>query len=166
MSQSGIVIDGLEFASRHETASGRLSFSVLPRLQELLAEGSGGIDFEVSGDFSEGRAFLAVKLEGRLPLVCQRCLETVPFDLNLRSRMLLVMPGEHWPEDGQPGGLDDESCDAIEASHELELIPLLEEEILLALPIAPRHETCRLPGTNRLTREPSPFARLAGLRRN
>jgi len=161
-----MVIDSLEFASRHETASGRLPLSALPRLNELLAGVVGGIDYEVSGESSGGQAYLVVNLEGRLPLVCQRCLGAVDFDLKVRSRMLLVEPGTNWPEDGEPGGLDDESCDAIEASRELDLVPLLEEEVLLALPVVPRHEACQLPATQQTSREASPFARLAGLKRN
>lgn len=162
-----MVIDSLEFASRREIASGRLLLVALPRMNELLvAEEFGGIDFEVSGESSGGQTFLVVKLEGRLPLVCQRCLGAVHFDLSVRSRMLLVEPGTNWPEDGEPGGLDDESCDAIEASRELDLVPLLEEEVLLALPIVPRHEACELPATQQPSHEASPFARLAGLKRN
>lgn len=161
-----MVIDSLDFASRHGTTSGRLPLSALPRLNELLAGTIGGIDYEVSGESSGGRAFLVVNLEGRLPLVCQRCLGAVHFYLSVRSRMLLVEPGANWPGDGEPGGLDDESCDAIEASCELDLVALFEEEVLLALPIVPRHEACELPATQQPSREASPFARLAGLKRD
>lgn len=166
MSERGLVIDSVAFASRRGIVSGRLQLSTLPRLQALLSDVSGGIDFEVSGESSEGRVFLAVKLEGRLPLQCQRCLDATLFDLSVHSRVLLVMPGENWPEDGQPGGLDDALCDAIEASRELDLVPVLEEEVLLALPIVPRHEKCELPASNQSFREASPFAQLAGLKRN
>lgn len=161
-----MVIDSLEFARRHETLSGRLQLSTLPRLAEVLFDASGSLDFEVSGETAGGDAFLAVKLEGALPLICQRCLGALVFALSVNSRMMLVGPGSPWPDDGQVGGLEDEACDAIEASGDLELAPLLEEEILLALPIAPRHEHCEPPVATTASIEASPFAKLARIKCN
>lgn len=166
MSQRGMVIDSLEFARRHGTLSGRLQLNTLPRLAEALFDASGSLDFEVSGETAGGEAFLAVKLEGALPLICQRCLGALAFALSVRSRMMLVEPGAAWPDDGQVGGLEDEACDAIEASRELDLAPLLEEEILLALPIAPRHEHCEPPVATTVSKEASPFAQLARIKCN
>lgn len=161
-----MVIDSLEFARRQATLSGRLPLSTLRRLTGMLFDASGSIDYEVSGETAGGESILAVKLEGTLPLTCQRCLGAMTFALCVRSRMLLVEPGAQWPEDGQVGGLEDEACDAIEASRELNLAPLLEEEILLALPIAPRHEHCEPPMAATASKEASPFAQLARLKRN
>lgn len=166
MSQRGMVIDSLEFARRHEALSGRLQLSTLPRLVEVLFDTSGSLDFEVSGETAGGDAFLAVKLEGALPLICQRCLGALAFELSVNSRMMLVEPGSPWPNDDQTGGLEDEACDAIEASGNLDLAPLLEEEILLALPIAPRHEHCEPPAAARVSKEASPFAKLARIKCN
>jgi uncharacterized protein len=166
MSQRGLVIDSLEFARRHESIFGRLQLGTLPRLAEVLSDASGSLDYEVSGETAGGEAFLTVKLDGSLSLVCQRCLGPLAFALSVRSRMMLVEPGTPWPEDGQIGGLEDETCDAIEVSRELDLAPLLEEEILLALPIAPRHEHCKPPVAKTASEEASPFAQLARLKRN
>ena len=115
MSQRGMVIDSLEFARRHEALSGRLQLSTLPRLVEVLFDTSGSLDFKVSGETAGGDAFLAVKLEGALPLICQRCLGALVFELSVNSRMMLVEPGSPWPDDGQTGGVGDEACDAVEA---------------------------------------------------
>jgi uncharacterized protein len=167
MPQRGMVIDGLEFARHHESITGRLRLGILPRLAEWLTDASGSLSFEVTGESEGGDAFLVVKLEGALSLLCQRCLGTLPYVLSLNSRMMLVPPGDPWPEDSQVGGLEDETCDAIEASRELDLVPLLEEEILLALPIAPRHEHCELPMSTAEAKAVSPFAKtLAGFKRS
>jgi len=160
-----MVIDSLEFARRRGTVSGRLRLSTLPRLADVLFDVSGSIAYEVTGETEGGEAFLRVKLEGMLPLICQRCLGEIKFALSGRSRLMLVEPGATWPEDGQVGGLEDENCDAIEASRELDLSPLLEEEILLALPIAPRHDRCEPPEAKISSKEASPFAQLARLKR-
>lgn len=166
MSQRGMVIDGLEFARRHGTLSGRLRLDTLPRLSGALADDAGGLEYEVSGETAGGEAFLALKVDGPLRLICQRCLGVLEFALIVRRRVMLIEPGSPWPDDSQVGGLEDESCDAIEASHELDLTPLLEEEILLALPIAPRHDRCEPPLAAAVSKEASPFAKLARLKQN
>jgi uncharacterized protein len=56
-----------------------------------------------------------------------------------------MAPGEEWPDDD----LADDSADAIEAEKALAVLSLIEEEVLLALPIAPRHEQCEPPSAAR-----------------
>lgn len=160
-----MVIDGLEFARRHGRLSGRLQLGTLPRLSEVLFDVSGSLDYEASGEAVGGNAFLTLNLEGPLRLTCQRCMDALEFAFSMRSRLRLVETDSPWPDDGHIGGLEDEACDAIEASHELDLIPLLEEEILLALPVSPRHEHCVQPVAS-ASKEASPFAQLARLKHN
>ena len=166
MSQLGLVIDSLEFAQRHGALSGRLQLSTLPRLTEVLFDTTGDLEYEVSGETAGDRDYLVLILAGLLRLTCQRCLGALEFALNVRNRVMLVEPGSPWPDDDQVGGLEDEACDAIEALHELDLAPLVEEEILLALPIAPRHERCEPPATGAASEAASPFVQLARLKRN
>ncbi len=161
-----MVIDSLEFARRQGRLAGRLGLDGLPRLAEILFDNAGSLEYEVSGETAGSAAFLILKLDGPLLLTCQRCLGGLEFDLSLSRRMLLLEPGMPWPEDDQAGGLEDEDCDALEASRELDLAPLLEEEILLALPIAPRHERCDPPHSLAGLEKVSPFALLARLKRN
>lgn len=164
MSQLGLVIDSLEYARCCGSLSGRLQLGTLPRLSEALIDTSGSIGYEVTGETEGERAFLELKLEGVLPLICQRCLAELDFPLSEHRRMMLIEPGSSWPEDSQAGGLEDEACEAIEASREMDLASLMEDEILLALPIAPRHECCKRPAEAADTSEPTPFAQLARLK--
>jgi uncharacterized protein len=161
MSQQGMVIDSLEFARRHGTLSGSLDPSSLPRLAELLFEGGGNLEFAVTGETTGAEAFLALSVDGLLQLTCQRCLGGLRHPVHIRSRLLLVAPGARWPDEE----LEEDEYDAVEAAHELNLVPLLEEEILLALPIAPRHAECSVPGFMPAAEAVSPFAGLAGLKR-
>lgn len=52
-----------------------------------------------------------------------------------------MAPGEEWPDDD----LADDSADAIEAEKALAVLSLVEEEVLLALPIAPDALSTRAP---------------------
>lgn len=166
MSERGTVIDSLEFARRHGTLSGRLKLSSLSRLSEVLFDASGSLNFDVAGETVGSEAFLALQIDGRIQLTCQRCLGALDFSLSVFSRLMLVEPGLPWPDDGQVGGLEDEACDAIDASREMDLVPLIEEEILLTLPISPTHERCEPPKAVAASMEVSPFAQLARLKRN
>lgn len=166
MSQQGMVIDSLEFARQRGVLSGRLELRQLPRLADVLFDANGNLDFAASGEMKAKAAgeeySLALSIEGMLRLICQRCLGALEYPVRIRSRLILVQPGAPWPEET----LEDDAGDAIEAGRELDLVPLLEEEILLSLPIAPRHATCEAPGNPAAAGETSPFAKLAQLKRS
>lgn len=166
MSQRDMFIDVLDFTRRLGKMSGSIQLDSMPRLESMLSHASGDLEFEVSGETLGEKAFLSLKLKGPMQLICQRCLGPFALDLVVDSRVLLVEPGQPWPDDAQVGGLEDWGCDVIEASRELDLAPLLEDEILLALPISPRHEHCEPPKAEALSTKASPFDQLRRLKRN
>ncbi|KAF0165000.1 MAG: hypothetical protein FD157_1681 [Rhodocyclaceae bacterium] len=84
------------------------------------------------------------------------------FPLAIRSRLQLMAPGEDWPDDD----LEDDSVDAITAEADLMVQSLVEDEVLLALPIAPRHEECESPLASASGHGASPFAALADLKKH
>jgi len=180
MSQQGVVINSLEFARQQNTLSGQLELGALPRLADVLFDkgvesggkvAGGKVDFrlagvaavKIGGAKSEDHA-LKLEVDGVLYLICQRCLGALEYPICIRRRLVLVKPGSSWSDDDLE--LEDDGSDEIEASRELQVAALVEEEILLALPIAPRHETCVAPGNTAASRESSPFATLAQLKRS
>ena len=62
--------------------------------------------------------------------------------------------------------LEDESCDAIHFAGTIDVASLVEDEILLELPVFARHEVCEPPGPWEAGEKPSPFAVLAQLKRS
>jgi len=158
-----MVIDGLEFARRDNRACGQLAVAELQRVAEFLVSAKGELDCEVRGGQSEddrGHFELRLKIKGELQLRCQRCLGALRFPLNLNKRLRLVGPGAEWPEDN----VEDEGSDAVEASGEMGVGSLIEDEVLLALPISPRHETCNTPQQQGTKQDASPFAVLRNLK--
>ncbi|MCX7896584.1 MAG: YceD family protein [Rhodocyclaceae bacterium] len=157
-------VDGHAFAATGGALVGHLMLADLPRLADLLLEREGSLACIIRGE--EGvdasgrrRAYLSLEIAGSLVLQCQRCLEPLSFECCLRRRLMLIRPGEPWPEDE----LYEDGFDAIETTEALGLRDLIEDEILLALPIAPRHETCQPPARFEAGGRPTPFAILAGL---
>jgi len=60
--------------------------------------------------------------------------------------------------------LEDDSRDFLPVVKELDVAELVEDEILLALPVAPRHEKCGLPGAAEAGDRVNPFTVLGGLK--
>ena len=157
------VIDSLEFARTGQTLRGSLPLPGLSRLKDSLADAVGTIEFEVTGgQDARSRPILTVAIHGMLHLRCQRCLEALDYPLRLVNTLLLVAAGA-----GAAGELDDEDVEWIESSRELEVASLVEDEILLSLPYAPRHEEgqCEQGQTAAKDGAGSPaFAKLAALK--
>jgi uncharacterized protein len=158
-----MVIDGPEFAKRGSRVGGEIAVAELSRLVEYLADQSGKLDCEVQGgrsDDGNGRFELRLSVDGELQLRCQRCLEAMRYPLQLRRRLRLVAPGAEWPEDD----VEDEDFDAIEASKEMVVGSLIEDEVLLVLPVSPRHDVCGTPRSRDAKQDASPFAVLRKLK--
>lgn len=166
---AGAVIDSLKFAADEDCLAGRLALTQLTRLSEMLANHEGWLDCKLAGyrveREGETRLGLHLLVSGRLGLRCQRCLADVEFECVIDSRLLLIPPGAEWPEEE----LEADDYDAIPANRELSVLSLVEDEVLLALPIVPRHADCTPPVGMEAAEEksePSPFAVLAGLKKH
>lgn len=162
---AGPVIAGLEFARLGRRLEFAVAVADLPRLADLVAGDSGQLLCAVKGELGqeggqEGDAFLVLSIDGRLMLNCQRCLEAMEYPLQLSGRLMLVPAGSPWPDEE----LVEDGFDAIEAGREMALLPLIEDEVLLALPIAPCHESCQAQMSYEED-DPSPFAVLAKLKK-
>jgi uncharacterized protein len=155
-------IDGLAFAGESRSIGGRVAIADLARLGDALTTTDGSLECRVDGECDgDGKLWLNLGVSGQLDLRCQRCLATLVFPLDVVSRLLLVPSGQPWPDEE----LTEDGFDAIPAEKEMELLPLIEEEVLLALPIAPRHEACEAPVPVAEELESSPFAVLAQLKK-
>lgn len=157
------VIDSLEFARAGQSLGGRLAVSALSRLLDVLSDGQGEIRFEVRGGHdARRRPTLMLEISGVLHLRCQRCLGPLDYALALSNTLLLAGGGESEES-------DDEETECIEASPALDVAGLVEDEILLSLPYAPRHgegQCPPAPGAAADERQGTAFAKLAVLKRN
>lgn len=159
--KTGVIPDPFRFAAEGRALGGEVAEAKLVRLVDALAEAAGSIRYSVRGTVGDDRkARLLLEASGMLQLRCQRCLGSLGWPLALETELVLVRPGESIPDEE----LEDDEADAIEAAPDMDVLALLEDEILLALPIAPRHEDCDAPRPEGGTGKESPFAVLARLR--
>lgn len=129
-------IDSLDFARHGERISGQVPFAELPRLQEWLDNPQGVLDYTLQGGMDHlGRPVLDLGLRGSCRLRCQRCLGGL--DYAIRHEMRLVLCDQAGLDELDD---DDEDFDGILAEEHMDVVMLLEDEVLLGLPIAPRHE--------------------------
>ena len=155
------ISDAFVFAKEGRVLEGVLPLSSLERLHDLLAEVSGDVSFRLQGLKGEhGELMLHLEVTGLLPLACQRCLKAIPFDLDVDSLLELIPEGADMSQDE----LEDDTRDFLPVAGELYVAELVEDEILLALPVAPRHEKCGLPGAADAGERINPFATLSGLK--
>ncbi|MBU6272942.1 MAG: DUF177 domain-containing protein [Betaproteobacteria bacterium] len=181
-SPAATVIDPRELARSGGSVGGRWPLARLPRLADTLTDTEGEVDWSLSGQSlrrADGGAdlHLALSLQARVSLRCVRCLEPVPVAIDEERRYRLVA-NEQQALAQDP---DDDEFDLLAVTPRLAAIDLLEDELIMALPLAPRHEDCRPPGSSdRLvgagpadrddgaqaeSGRPNPFAVLARLRR-
>lgn len=154
-------IDLFEFARLGDQASGRIALADMRRvdtpdragaLKWKAATGAGG---------RRGLPKLDLEIDGAIELICQRCLQPMTHAVAIRSHFVIAPD-----EESATVFDDDDAVDAIVGAADFDLDALLEDEVILSLPIAPRHEAC--PGGQgdrpAADEKPSPFAALAGLR--
>lgn len=155
------VSDSFAFARDGRVLEGTLAIADLERLHDLLAEIAGEVSFRLQGSVGErGQPQLRLSVSGSVPLACQRCLKAIPFSLAVDSLLELVPEGAELSQDE----LEDDTRDFLPVAGGLVVADLVEDEILLALPVAPRHEKCSLPGAAEAGELVSPFATLAALK--
>lgn len=93
------------------------------------------MQYQLSGVTEAGRPALRLQVQATLWLTCQRCLEKYPEQLNLDS----VLPIARNDAELAQWEADDPMLDALVADPRLEVAALVEDEILLGLPVAPLH---------------------------
>jgi uncharacterized protein len=142
----------------------------MPRLQDLLADARGVVRASFAfANVASGRAGVTVAVEAAPQLVCQRCLESFRFDVAGRSEIEFSIG---------PAAADAAAADPRREVYAMDegrvsLRELAEEELLLALPIVPKHappNCVRIPsyealdqGQNIRDEKSRPFADLQNL---
>jgi len=152
-------IDGFKFAAAGGKQHGTWQVRVFPRLRDLLHDDSGTIEYEVRGGVSaHGRPQLALRAWGTLQLTCRRCLGALEFAARVETTLLLASTQAE--VDAEP--MTAEGPDSVVATKEMSLRDLVEDELLLALPYAPRHEVCAARAESVPEERQTPFAGLRG----
>jgi uncharacterized protein len=130
--------DAFRLARNAGTITGTLDARRLPNVEESLAPGNESVPIAwsiVGRASAEGRAALAVGVEGSMPLVCQRCLGQMEWPVAQATELILA------GDERELARLDEGTeSEVILADEPLDAMELVEDELVLTLPFAPRHE--------------------------
>lgn len=168
-------LDVAAFAAEGAALEGRWPGAELARLAELqtppqdaaldaVAWHAEGRQRPVTG--GEPERWLHLQASTTVWMTCQRCLQPLPQALAVDTRIRFVR------SEAEAEALDaEEDYDVLALSRGLDLRALVEDELLLALPLVPRHDgACPQPLAAPAEETPAPeprenpFAALAGLR--
>lgn len=168
-------LDVKAFAQAASAIAGRDLLSKYPRLMEET-KGQGAdriISWSARGELridvaAAEQVWLHLTVDASLPLICQRCLG--PADI-----VVCVNQSFRFVDSEDAAAAQDEEAeeDVLVLSRDFSLAGLIEDEVLMALPVIPRHEKCPVapklvavdPGFEAAAGEKvSPFAVLAKLR--
>jgi uncharacterized protein len=158
-----VVIDSLVLVREGGSLHGELPVAGFARLLGALSDSGGSIVYRLQGLMGpRNEPRLLVEVDGALLVRCQRCLEGIVYPVRIRSLLELVGDEKELTQEE----IEDDAKDFLVAERELDVAALIEDELLLALPVAPRHEDCVLPDAGGLEEagRVSPFSALAGLK--
>ena len=147
-------LDVLDLAAVGEVVERQYPVAAFGRLGDRLAEPGGAAQVRLALEMIDGTPTGVLRMRARVTLECQRCLRPLRRTIESESKLAFVtqedapLPADHEPVVGDPRRVDLEA--------------LVEEELLLAVPLIARHapsEECGLPasaGSRKV--EPAPAA--------
>jgi uncharacterized protein len=127
------LVNAVELAGRAARLERTVGLPQLPRLVDAGALEGTRLNAELEFGNLEGRTTVAVQVEGEVFLACQRCLRPCACDVD-ESALLAVVARD---TDEVPGGYEPLLGDA----ERLSVGELIEEQVLLGLPLVPMHAT-------------------------
>ena len=161
-----LTVDVFELARERGLIEGELNLDALSRLASSLLRADGAIQFRIRGEVDQqSHPGAELHLRGDLVLQCQRCNSEMRYPLRRDVRFRFVGSDEELA--AIP--IVDDDVEVIVGSRTMAVAPWVEDEAILSLPVAPRHEDCRPFSPEAANAEatpdrPNPFAALADLK--
>jgi uncharacterized protein len=129
-------IDPFRLAQNGLVIEGQIQLSELPRFTQFLLSDEGIVDVKLAFEIDEiGTPYMKGEFKTSVSILCQRCMSEMTLDMHVHSLLGLVkseLKIEGLAEQYEPWVL--ETADPVLTSS------LIEDELILALPIVPKHE--------------------------
>lgn len=142
-------LDVQAFARSKGVLGGTWGAEMLTRLQDdptnVSAASALPVTWEAEGLWhqplgGEPEIRLHLRAQATVRQTCQRCLQGLPLSLSVDRLFRFVA------DEAQAAALDDDSEeDVLPLDRSWDLLELLEDELIMALPLVPRHEVCPEP---------------------
>lgn len=140
-------LDVARFAEEGAALNGQEPVSEHPRLMaETQGRGAASpVSWSAVGELRnplhlQPGIWLHLRAQAVLALTCQRCLRPVQVPLAVERSFRFVA------DEGMAAAQDEHSPeDVLALSRSFDLVELVEDELLMEMPVAPRHESCPVP---------------------
>jgi uncharacterized protein len=135
-------IDPLQLAGKGELLSGELELAGMRRLAPSLHTTEGAVEVTLEfGMDPERIPYLRGHIHGKLTLTCQRCMQAMDFPVDTEMTLGLVnSPAE-------ADALPDHYEPLMAESESVVLSDIIEDELLLCLPLVPKHPESQCPAS-------------------
>lgn len=168
-------LDIAAFAQGEHTLQGQTPLAAYPRFaEEVLGDPAAeSVTWHAQGQWQAqtggaGHAWLVLEVHTQATLTCQRCLQPVEVPLEVQRDFRFVKD-----EATAQAQDDDSEEDLLVMSRDFDLQTLIEDELLMALPLVPQHGICPQPlafdeaaaHVEDAPEKPHPFSALAQLRK-
>lgn len=129
------LVEPYKLVELNQQLTGVLDLGKLTRITEFFGSQSNKLDYSLVCEKDEaGTLFLHLSIETAISLTCQRCMQLFEYPVVRETTMQVAETEEaarELPEDIEPILLDE---------NRLDLVELLEDELMLAIPIVAMHE--------------------------
>jgi len=164
-SKIAATIDPARFAREGALLTGTILPAQLPRLAEELFDEKGVIGYRVQGLLTaKGEHAVHVELAIDVALPCQRCMERLPVKLEVGRTLIFSREIGELESTAE----EEDEVDSVPLVASLDVLDLIDQEVMLSLPIAPRHDenVCEAKlDSGSESAEVSPFSVLSQLKR-
>ncbi len=136
-----IEIDPFRLAQNGLTLEGQIPLSDMSRLSQLVLSDEGLVDVKMLFDIDQvGTPYVSGQFHVSTSITCERCMEPMVLDLNVDCLLAMVI-GERKIE----GLAEQYDPWVLENSDPVLLKTVVEDELILSMPLVPRHESICLP---------------------
>lgn len=159
----------LRLAQNGLKLTGELAVKDMPRLLQSLQSDEGTVTVNMAFDVDEiNTPYMQGEFTTTVSMKCERCLQAMPVKLDVHSLLAMVMD-----EQKIEGLAEQYEPWLLESSDDVPLSSVIEDELILALPLVPRHDEACLPASEWVSSDESveeveekvsPFAILATLK--
>lgn len=136
-------IDPLRLAQNGLKLTGQLAVTEMPRLLQSLHSNDGMVGIDITFDVDEiNTPFMRGAFTTTVSMTCERCMKAMQIDLNVHC-LLAIVTSERKIE----GLAEQYDPWLLESSDDVLLSSVIEDELILALPLVPRHDQACVPAS-------------------
>ena len=142
-----IIVDALTLARSGSVRGYSFKDRLFARLSGLLVSDQPELDVSLQFDLQQGKPVIRGELRGAVEVICQRCMQSMEQVLNEQialkicaQRELSVVVDDEVDVEEALSEMDGQAEEWVADATRIDVVELVEEQVILALPLVPKHE--------------------------